>query len=104
MRHKVRKSGFSLLELLAVITIMGILAVIVIPRIGNSTDQAKQNGALQYRRDLNSALERYYFDRGSFPNDLDELHTEGYYDVPIPLNPVTNQPFELDPATGRVKK
>ncbi|HJN12539.1 MAG TPA: type II secretion system protein [Pirellulaceae bacterium] len=97
------RRGFSLLELLAVVTIMGIIAAIVVPRLTYSTTTAKQNGELQYRGDLNNAIEKYYFDRSAFPPDLDTLYTDGYYPAPIPNNPVTNVPFVLDPATNRVK-
>ncbi len=103
MHLRSRARGFSLLELLAVITILGVIAAIVVPRIVASTVAAKQAGAAQYRADLNDALEKYYFDTGLTPPDLETLHTLGYYSEPIPLNPVTNQPFVLDPATGHVK-
>jgi len=98
-----KNRGFSLLELLAVVTIMGIIAAVVVPRMTASTTTAKVNGELQYRSDLNNALERYYFDIGSYPADLDTLYTDGYYPTAIPNNPVTNVPFEIDPATNRVK-
>jgi len=103
MRCKKPSNGFSLLELLAVITILGIIAAVVMPRITASTTAAKQAGALQFRSDLNDALEKYFFDTNTFPPDLQTLYTDGYYSEPIPLNPVTNQPFQLDTATGRVK-
>lgn len=102
MRRKCRKNGFSLLELLAVVTIMGVIAAVTIARIASSTDTAKQKCSLQYRADLNAALERHYFETSSFPMDLDTLYTAGYYSEPIPLDPVTNLPFELDVANGRV--
>jgi general secretion pathway protein G len=103
MHSRPRASGFSLLELLAVVTILGVIAAIVIPRISVSADAAKQAGTLQYRSDLNDSLERYYFETGGFPPDLETLKTQGYYPEAIPLNPVTNQPFQLNSATGRVK-
>ena len=98
-----KRSGLSLLELLAVITILGIIATITIPRISTATNEAKESGATFYRHELNDALERYYFDTNSLPVDLDTLHSTGYYPDPIPLNPVTNEPFELDADTGRVR-
>ena len=98
-----KRRGFSLLELLAVVTIMGIIAAVVVPRLTQSTTTAKINGELQYRGDLNNAIERYYFDTGAYPADLDVLHTDGYYPTPIPLNPVTNLPFTIDATTNRVK-
>ena len=103
MRCARRTSGLTLLELLAVVTIIGVLAALVMPRITTSTSAAKQSGATQFRADLNAALERYMFDTNAPPADLDTLYTTGYYSEPIPLNPVTKLPFELDDATGRVK-
>jgi len=98
-----KRRGFSLLDLLAVVTIMGIIAAVVIPRFTFSTNTAKENGELQYRGDLNNAIERYHWDKSAYPSSLDVLYTEGYYPVPIPNSPVTNIKFELDPATNRVK-
>jgi len=103
MPRQCRKYGFTLLELLAVVTIIGVIAAITIPRISSSTHSAKEECSNQYRADLNAALERHHFDTDSFPPDLDALHTTGYYAEPIPLDPLTNLPFQFDVATGRVK-
>lgn len=103
MHRTGRKYGFSLLELLAVVTIIGIIAAITIPRLSSSTDVAKEKCSLQYRADLNAALEKHYFDTNTLPPDLDTLYTSGYYSEPIPLDPTTNLPFQLDVTTGRVK-
>lgn len=103
MDVKRRREGFSLLELLAVVTIIGVIAALTIPRISSSTDTAKEKCSTQYRADLNASLEKYYFDTNTFPADLNTLYTTGYYSEPIPLDPVTNQPFQLDASTGRVK-
>jgi len=101
---RAKNRGFSLLELLAVVTIMGIIAAVVIPRLTQSTITTKENGELKYRSDLNRAIEEYYFDLGAYPPDIDSLHTSGYYPTAIPLNPATNAPFEIDGVTHRVKK
>ena len=101
MRPK-RAKGFSLLEMIAVVMILGILAVLVIARLGQSTAQAKQSVSDQYRADINAALERYNFDHGVFPSSLNDLHPD-YYPDTLPVDPVTNQPYQLDTTINRVK-
>jgi len=95
-KHKNRrKGGFSLLELLAVVTILGIIAVVVIPRISVSAGTAKQNTANQTVAEINSAMERYYFDNGSFPSTLTDIFTatapngQAYFPDGVPKNPYT---------------
>jgi prepilin-type N-terminal cleavage/methylation domain-containing protein len=88
--RKRRSSGFSLLELLAVVTILGIIAVVVIPRISVSAGTAKANAAAQSQAEINSAIERYYFDTGSFPTDLATLFGSAtYFPDGAPKNPYT---------------
>jgi general secretion pathway protein G len=96
-----RARGFSLLELLAVVTIMGIIAVVIVPRIGGHTNEAKKNACFQYRGDLNSAIERYRFDHGSSPASLNDL-TPDYYPEAIPPCPYTNGAYTIDATTGRI--
>lgn len=98
-----RRAAFSLLELLAVVTILSILAVIIIPRIGSSTNRAKRDACNQYKAEINSAVERFLFDNGRVPNDLTELENNpAYFSEAIPHCPVTQGPYTLDATTGRV--
>src|SRR4051812_29715377 len=94
--------GFSLLEMLAIITIMGIMAAVIIPRIGGQTTKAKANVCSQYQGDLNEALERYYFDHEVWSSNLNDIQTDDYYPTEIPVCPVTGQPYAIDPATHRI--
>ena len=50
-------------------TILGIIAVVVIPRISVSSGTAKQNADRQNRAEINSAVERWYFEKGVWPKD-----------------------------------
>ena len=105
IRSSKKRRGFSLLELLAVVTILGIIAVVVIPRITMSATTARQNADLQNRAEINSAVERWFFTNGTWPaNDLSDIGADAnYFPEGIPTNPVTPAtPYTLDATTHRV--
>ena len=59
--------GFTLLELLVVVTILAILAAIVAPRIIGRTNDAKVSEAKVQIRDFETALKLYKLDNGFYP-------------------------------------
>lgn len=93
-----RRGGFSLLELLAVVTILGIIAVVVIPRISVSSKTAKENAHKQNLAEINSAVERWYFEKGTYPaKDLSDIGADpNYFPNGIPTNPLTGAKYTLD--------
>lgn len=93
-----RRAGFSLLELLAVVTILGIIAVVVIPRISVSADAAKQNAHKQNIAEINAAVERWYFEKGSYPKaNLTDIGADSnYFPDGIPTNPLTSAKYTLN--------
>jgi general secretion pathway protein G len=62
-----RSNGFSLIELLIVIAIIGILAAIAIPNLLNAIQRGKQKRTLGDMRSLATAIEAYHVDNGMFP-------------------------------------
>lgn len=50
------RKGFTLIELVVVITILGILALIAVPRLGGFTSDAKDSAALATERTIKSAI------------------------------------------------
>ena len=102
-RRKSRRHGFSLLELLAVVTILGIIAVVVIPRIAVSSGTAKANANDQNKAEINSAVERWYFEKGTWPaNDLSDIGTAAaFFPDGLPVNPVDTSAYTLDGTTHR---
>jgi len=106
--RKTRKNrGFSLLELLAVVTILGIIAAVVIPRISVSANTAKANANEQNIAEINSAVERWYFEKGSYPaTDLSDIGANSsYFPDGIPSNPVAGfTTYELDGDNRAVEK
>jgi prepilin-type N-terminal cleavage/methylation domain-containing protein len=102
--HKRRSSGFSLLELLAVVTILGIIAAIIIPRVGVSSSSAKQKVREHHVATINAAVERYYIDNNVWPaNDLSDIKTNtNYFPNGLPTDPVSGTAYSLNATTKRV--
>ena len=59
--------GFTLIEIMVVILILGLLATIVAQSLRGATDKAKRTKATADIAQLKTALDRYYIDNGSYP-------------------------------------
>ncbi len=103
-RKGLRRRGFSLLELLAVVTILGIIAAIIVPRVAVSSTTAKQKVRDHHKATINAAVERYYIDTGVWPaNDLSDIAANvNYFPSGIPTNPVDSSAYTLNATTHRV--
>src|SRR3989304_5494386 len=64
-----KRKGFSLMELLAVVTILGIIAAIIVPRVAVSSDTAKTKVNSHNKATINAAVERWYIEKGTWPLD-----------------------------------
>jgi prepilin-type N-terminal cleavage/methylation domain-containing protein len=99
-----RRRGFSLLELLAVVTILGIIAAIIVPRVTVSSSTAKTKVRDHHKATINAAVERYYVDNNSWPaNDLSDIGVNAnYFPDGVPTNPVDGSAYTLNATTHRV--
>ena len=105
MKARRTRSGFSLMELLAVVTILGIIAAMVVPRVSSSSTTAKQKVHAHNKATINAAVERYYVETGSWPatNLADIGANVNYFPDGLPANPVTPAtPYTIDATTKRV--
>ena len=62
-----RQSGFSLIELMIVVVILGLMATLLVPRIMDRPDEARVTKAKVDIRTLESALRLYRLDNGVYP-------------------------------------
>jgi len=67
----VRKNGFTLIELIVVIAILGILAVVIVPKFAGFTKTAQHNSVLADAKTVQKAVATYYAQYGSLPDAAD---------------------------------
>lgn len=108
-----RARGFTLIEVMVVVVILGILAAIVVPRIMDRPDEARITKARQDIRALEAALNLYRLDNYAYPSTdqgLDALVTkpaapepprwkEGGYVDRLPMDPWQHPYQFLNPGT-----
>jgi len=66
--------GFTLIEVMVVIAIIGILAALIVPKIMSRPDQARRVAAVQDIGTMMQALNLYKLDNGRYPNSDQGLH------------------------------
>ena len=85
-----RRAGFSLIEVLVVLTIMGILVRVAYPRYSYVRKQAQSRAAVADVRVIRDATLNYHQDRGSWPTET------GAGQTPPGLAPYLPQGFDFD--------
>ena len=76
-RGRGRRQGFTLLELMTVVAIVGILLVVAIPTYVSYVTRARVSEALQFLGALATEAVIYHHDHGSFPTSLNDLGSSG---------------------------
>ena len=113
------QDGFTLIEIMVVILIIGLLALMVVPRLRGVADRAKRTKAQADIQELKQALDRYYLDNGSYPTTDQGLqalvtpptggrtpsnYEQGGYIEKLPNDPWGNQYFyQSDGSTYALK-
>ena len=81
-------AGFTLIELMIVMAIIGVLAVVAIPSFVGAIRQAREAVLKEDLHVLRSAIDSYTMDKQKAPQSLDDLIQDGYLKA-IPEDPFT---------------
>jgi general secretion pathway protein G len=104
MEDRRTRSGFTLIELMVVMSLIVILASIGLTVYTNSVIRAKESVLKEDLFRMRDAIDQYYADKGKYPSTLDALVSDKYLRS-IPVDPFTNSadtwravPSEPDPT------
>jgi general secretion pathway protein G len=104
-KHK----GFTLIELVVVVMILGILAAVAAPKLLNTSSTATDNGLRQTLNTVRSAIERYAAENGgqlpaanSSDPEVFRAALKEYLRGPFPASPVGNKNNDVEIVTGPI--
>jgi len=80
--------GFTLIELMVVMTVIALLISIAVPRYFHSVEQAKEATLKQSLNVMRVAIDKFYGDNDRYPTSINELVTKKYIRA-VPLDPIT---------------
>lgn len=102
--HRTVRRGMSLLELLAIVTIIGTVAAIVVPRINFGAKESQSAGCHVNTHMIEVQTSLWRRENGSWPTStLSNIGADaGYFPDGLPICPLDGSAYQIDPSTGRV--
>lgn len=97
--------GFTLVELLVVISIIGVLATLVLLQLGTARSKARDAKRISDINQIRSAVEQYFEDNGGKYPVAVSLANLGKYMTQVPVDPLTGTAYDYswDPAVSPVR-
>lgn len=83
-----RASGFTLIEMLVVLTIVALLMTLALPRYFGSLERSRETALHENLKVMRITIDKFYADKGRYPDSLEEL-VEHKYLLAVPPDPVT---------------
>lgn len=103
------KKGFTLVEILIVISIIGLMSGLMLPNIAGAQLKAKEAGVRAAMYTIQTALETYNIDNFCYPTGsnltlyvLAQLLVEDNYLGRIPLNPFSGREYSNSDDSGQI--
>lgn len=98
------KKGFSLLELLVVMAIIGLLSAVMLPNLASAQNRAKEAALRTVVYNVQAELEGYYLDNDFYPegDNLSLAQLTGTLAVKPFRNPFTGRNYQAGDTAGRI--
>jgi prepilin-type N-terminal cleavage/methylation domain-containing protein len=96
-----KSSGFTLPEMFSVLTILGIIAVVVVPQVASFTDTSQSSVAEHHISQLNAIVKTHYNEHKLWPSDLEGLVAANYIKA-VPPHPDATKVYQLNNKTNQV--
>ena len=87
---RARARGFTLIEMVVVLSLIALLLTIAAPRYFHIIDRGRGTVQRQNIGTIRDAIDKFYGDIGRYPESLDELVTRRYLRQ-VPIDPMTEQ-------------
>ncbi len=94
-----RERGFTLLELMFVIMLIGVLAGIGLEYVSKAMDKARISADIDQGRRLKEAMDVFYVRNGRYPDSINELMSSGYIHRVVSAQKVGGQSVEVNDTT-----
>ncbi|GAC1548837.1 MAG: hypothetical protein NVS3B11_08260 [Collimonas sp.] len=86
-----RRPGFTLIEMVIVMAVIGLLLTLAVPRYFVALDDGKVKVQQQNLATVRDALDKFFGDQGRYPETLEELVQKRYLRS-VPVDPITESP------------
>jgi len=101
---RTQRAAFSLMEIMAAIVILGILAAVMVPRLAGHQDKAKRSACYANKGDIELQAKLWRRNNGTYPlaNLSDIGASTTYFPGALPVCPVDGTAYTIDTTTGKV--